>query len=540
MSSLTDASRAQEIADKIKTPSALAMHCAKDVVGFKFDAAPHLLLFEREILPRLLDETEQSFLMLNCPPRHGKTLFMLFVAAWYLMMFPDKRVIYVSYNDDLSALGGQIVKTIIERYGPKLFDVRVTKQSPKSDFQLEGKPLSGMLSVGVGSTITGRGGDLIIIDDLIKNAEEAASKATKGKHVKEYDGTIRSRLEPGGTMIVIATRWAEDDLPGSIQERHDKYKDLPEDEQGDPWHFIELPALAEISEKDLEEIYAMHGADLAERMVEQWTDELGRKEGEPLWPKRYKRRSLIKIKNSIDEFSWAALYQQRPTTRKGGMFPKTGWRYFPADLRINTTEDMVVGDHELVITNRVWVWDTAFTQDGGDFTCGELLGRTDKEEMALLEFHRVQGASSEVEALIKSCAYRTGQSIPIIIEQERSGSGNYVVQSFEKLLPGYQIIGRRPEGLKEERATPLSSLQQVGRFLLPESAKMLKDWHHEYRVFPRGRHDDMVDPAVYGYQYLIMNEGVTVWSPMGINLDAERELLQMMEQAGIHSGRYRS
>jgi predicted phage terminase large subunit-like protein len=538
MRSRSDSETAAGIAEIIKTPSSLAAHVCPDVVGYKFDFAPHLMLFERKVLPCLMNEEEQSFLMVNCPPRHGKTLFVVMVAAWYLMMFPTKRVMYVSYNDDFSVMQGQIVKTVIERFGPKLFDVHVSKSAPKSDFQLTGSVLSGMLSAGLGSTLTGRGADLIIIDDLIKNNVEAQSKATKAAHVRDYDATVRSRLEPGGTIIAIATRWAEDDLPGVIQARFDSYKDKPEEEQGDPWEFIELPALAEMSEKDLDDISAMYGADMAERMIEKWRDELGRKEGEPLWPKRYNRKALLKIKNSISEMEWAALYMQRPTQRTGGMFPKTAWRYFPADLRINTTEDCVVGDIEVVITNRVWAWDTAFTDGGGDFTCGLLLGKTIDDELALLEFHRVQGASSEVEALIKTCAYRTGQSVPVIIEQELAGSGNYVIQSFEKLLPGFQIIGKRPEGKKEERATPLSSLQQVGRFILPEGAKFLKDWHHEYRVFPRGRHDDMVDPAVYGYQYLIMNDGVTIWSPMGINLNAEQEMFAFLEQAGIHSGRH--
>lgn len=540
---------AGKLAEIIRTPSSLASHISKDVVGFKFDVAPHLLLFEREILPCLMEEAEQSFLMLNCPPRHGKTMFMLFVAAWYLMMFPTKRVIYVSYNDDLSSLGGQIVKSIVERFGPRFFNVKVAKNAPKGDWTVDltyqegseaASVLSGMLSVGVGSTITGRGGDLIIVDDLVKNAEEAASKATKAKHVREYDGTIRTRLEPGGTMIVICTRWAEDDLPGTIYDRWISYKDKPDEERGDDWKFIELPALAEISEQDLEDLTRMHDADGAEEAVKNWRDELGRKDGEPLWPKRYNRRSLIKIRNSIDKFSWAALYQQRPTQQTGGMFPKTAWSYYPCKFSINERERAVIMEHELVITQKVWAWDLAFTEDGGDYSVGQLWGRTDDERLALLEFHRVRKAGEEIENLIKSCAYRTGNSVPILIEQERSGSGKYVIQSFQKLLPGFTVEGRRPDGDKAERAMPWSSFVQSGRALLPEGGLFIRDYHHEHRVFPRGTHDDQVDAGVYASNYLLLNAGVVSWSPMShvVGQDAEEEMFAWLFEAAINPSRY--
>lgn len=539
-----------EIARIIRTPLSLAEHCGKAIIGRKFDPAKHLQLFEREILPALVDEENQSFLMLNCPPRHGKTIFVLFVAAWFLMMYPTKRVIYVSYNDDLSAVGGQIVKTIVERYGPKLFDVRVSRTTAKSDWQLDvsydededANILAGMLSVGVGSTITGRGGDLIIVDDLIKNAEEAASKATKAKHVREYDGTIRSRLEPGGTMIVIATRWAEDDLPGTLQERFEAYKDKPEDEQGDPWTFIELPALAELSDKDMEDLAAMYDADGLEVAVENWRDQLGRKEGEALWPQRYKAKDLVKIRNSIDEFSWRALYQQRPTERKGGMFPKSAWNYYPCEFGRNDEEHCIIARHDLTVNARCWAWDTAFTEDDGDWTVGELWGLTDEEEMVILEFHRVQKAGAGVDELVKDCAYRTGTSVAILVEQERAGSGKYVVQAWQKNLPGFVVEGRRPEGTKEERATPWSSFVQSGRARLPEGAKFIRSFHHEHTVFPRGRHDDQVDPGVYAYQYLLANAGVSSWSPLdamtGGNVEEELEMLAWLAQAGVHSNRY--
>lgn len=515
MATKTEAEQSRELIGATLLPTQLGKKIAKDIWGIRFKNARHLRYIEQHIVPALMDD-EQRFIMVNTPPRHGKTMFVLLCAAWFLMMYPTKRVIYISYNDDLAGLGGQQVRTIIERYGPRLFDVRVSKvASGKGDWQMEDSPLSGMLSAGVGSTINGRGGDLIIVDDLIKNAEEAASIATKAKHVREWDGTIRSRLEPGGTIIVIATRWAEDDLPGTIRDRC-----AAEGYDGDPWEFLELPALAEPTEDDLEDIYKMYEADEAERQLAAWRDELGRREGEALWPERFDAKNLQRIRASIDLFTWSALYQQRPTTAEGGMFPKGAWRYY------DPKDPPEVGQ-------RVWVWDTAFSGEGGDWTVGGLFGRTLDGKMAVLKLLRFKGQSSEVEKAICGAAYTTGPSVPVYIEQEKPGSGKYVVQSFQKLLAGWDVEGVKPDGSKTERAGPYSSGVQLEMVLLPEGAPWIKAWHHEHRVFPRGKNDDQVDIGAYAWNKLMTLGDVVAFSPVGLALDGEREMVRFLEQAGI-------
>lgn len=512
---ISESEQTRRLAGATLLPTRLGRKIAKDVWGIKFRNARHLRYIEQRIVPALMDP-EQRFIMVNTPPRHGKSFFVLLVAAWFLMMYPTKRVIYISYNDDLAQLGGQQVRTIIERFGPRLFDVRVSKQvSGKGDWQMEDSPLSGMLSAGVGSTITGRGGDLIIVDDLIKNAEEAGSAATKAKHVREYDGTIRTRLEPGGTIIVIATRWAEDDLPGTIRGRCEA-----EGYEGDAWEFLEMPAIAEPSEADLEDIYRMYEGDAAEKALARWTDELGRHEGDALWPERFPAKDLLRIRASIDLFTWNALYQQRPTTAEGGMFPKAAWRYY------DPAEPPEVG-------LRVWVWDAAFSGEGGDWTVGGLFGRSLDGKMVVERLIRFKGASSEVEAAIVAAAHSTGPSVPVYIEQEKSGSGKYVVQSFQKLLTGWTVEGVPPVGSKAERAGPYSSGVQLEQVLLPEGASFIKAWHHEHRVFPRGKNDDQVDIGAYAWNKLMTTGAVTAFSPVGLALDGEAEMFRFLEQAGV-------
>lgn len=517
-----DLAAAKDIAEQIKCPTAFAAVAMPAIFGMEFELAPHLALMEQRILPELLDFSRQSFISISAPPRHGKSMFVQILAAWFLMMFPTKRVIYVTYGDDLSQLAGKIVKRTIEKFGPGLFDVRMSKSAPVADWQLENSPLSGMLSVGIGSGITGRGGDLIIVDDVLKNADEARSAAKKSLHVQEYDATIRSRLEPGGTMIMVATRWAEDDLPGTVRARAGA-----EGYEGDEWQFLDFPALAEVPESVVEDLYARFDTDEAERLVDDWRDLLGRKAGDALWPTRFDVDNLRRMRASLDPIAWNALFQQSPSVRNGGMFPKNAWKFYgeggdaPADEILSQ------------VRKKVWVWDTAFTAGGGDWTVGGLLGLLEDRSIALLELVRLQGDSAQVEEAVKNAAFRTGPTVPLLVEQERSGSGKYVVQAFQRMLNGFIVEGVKPEGDKEERAGFLSSVVINGKFWLPAGAEFIPKWVSEFRAFPRGRHDDQVDIAVHGANHLLSSAEVSVWTPQDLTIGGYTEIKKSLERMGV-------
>ena len=520
-----DIDAAAELAEKIKCPTAFAKVAMPAVFGIEFELAPHIAMMEAIILPELLDFSKKSYISISAPPRHGKSMFVQLLAAWFLMMFPTKRVIYVTYGDDLSQLAGKIVKKTVEKFGPGLFDVRLAKTAPVADWQLENSPLSGMLSVGIGSGITGRGGDLVIIDDVIKNALEANSKATKELHVREYDATIRSRVEPGGTLIMIATRWAEDDLPGAIRSRAEE-----KDYQGDPWQFHDFPAICEMPEDEIDKIFAEHDEAYANILMDSWTDMLGRKPGEALWPKRYDVEELRRAQASMDALVWASLYQQRPTVRSGGMFPKNAWKFYGEGEGVDISRTELMDS----IRKKVWVWDTAFTRGGGDFTVGQLIGLRDDRTLALLELVRLQGDSAEVEKEIINAAKRTGPTVPILIEQERAGSGKYVVQSFQRLLPQFLVDGVKPEGEKDERAGFLSSIVIQGGFFLPFGADYIDKWVREFRAFPRGKHDDQVDGAVYAANHLLESGEIAVWSPQELaGLGGFEDIRNSLQRMGI-------
>lgn len=499
---LPDLSDPAELAKVIATPTRMAMAIGAHVTGWEFTAPPHLLHIERKVLDAVLDETRQRLLMVNLPPRHGKSQYMAWLIAWLLGMYPEKRIMFITYSDDFSATWGRLVKTIHQKFGKQLFGRTVAADaSSNADWKLEGT-MGGMLSAGILGNITGRDADIIIVDDIVKNIQEANSKATKKLLIETYDSAIRPRLEPTGTMIVVSTRWAEDDLAGTLQSRE------KENPAADRWEKVILPALAEPSEDEEAEM-------TEEEHFAAWEDEIGRHMGEPLWPDRY-TADVLHIMQANDPVTFATLYQQKPNLREGGMFPANGWKYYDPE----NMPPMV---------RKVTKWDLAATDEGGDWTVGLHAGLGADSKIYVLDVWRFRKHSLEVERTVTNTAFRHGTAVPIGIEQERAGAGKALVAHYKRLLRGWTVEGEKPDGSKEDRAAPLSAGVAMGTVLLPEGAPWLPDFIHEFKVFPRGRNDDQVDTLVYAFNDLYQGSGgVSAWSPVGVNLEAEELMRRIL------------
>jgi len=218
-------------------------------------------------------------LMIFMPPRHGKSeLCSKHFPAWYLGTFPDRRVMLTSYEAGFASSWGRKSRDILEAYGPSLFGCQVSSRTSAADnWELAGLG-GGMVTSGIGGPLTGRGCNLLIIDDPVKNAEESLSPTIREKHWDWFQSTAHSRIEPDGSALVMMTRWHPEDLAGKI------LKEMPGE-----WEVISLPAIA----KD--------------------ADPMGRQPGEALWPERWPIEKLREIKNSIDGYWWNALYDQVPS-----------------------------------------------------------------------------------------------------------------------------------------------------------------------------------------------------------------------------------
>lgn len=279
---------------KLLTETASPGLFARAVTKGRFRLPPHLKLLD-DALGRVI-ATPDSRLLVTMPPRHGKSeLISKYTPAHVLGTFPDWSVILSSYQAEFAASWGRKARGVLEQFG-FCFDLEISDESAAAH-RWGIKGFDGVMeTTGVGGALTGKGAHLLIIDDPVKNAEEANSPTIRQNVYEWFQSTAYTRLEPGGRIIIVQTRWHKDDLAGRI---------LTDslDEDADKWEIINLPAIAGEG------------------------DPLGRKPGEALWPDRYDARRLAKIRKSIGSYYWASLYQQTPCDPEASQIKADWLRY---------------------------------------------------------------------------------------------------------------------------------------------------------------------------------------------------------------------
>ena len=385
-------------------------------------------------------------LIITEPPRHGKSeLVSHWTPVWFLNEWPTSKVILASYEASFAASWGRKARNGIQDNEDKL-NIRMSMDSSAAA-QWELKSGGGMWTAGVGGPITGKGANLLIIDDPIKNYAEAYSPVYREAIDQWYQTTAFTRLEPGASIIIIMTRWHNDDLVGRIIDR----------DKGE-WTVINLPALAE---KD---------------------DLLGREEGEALWPERYDKEALLDIAEAIGGRSgrnWLSLYQQRPVREGGNIFKDYWWQSYK---ELPASE--LIGQY----------WDTAFKQGAKtDYSVCVTLMRHSRG-ICVLDIFREK---VEFPELIRHAKAQYALWKPNILKCEDAASGTPLIQSLTRdtRLP---ILPITPMGSKEERANQITGIVEAGRVALPEEAEWLAIFLDEMTTFPAGVHDDIVDAFVEG------------------------------------------
>jgi predicted phage terminase large subunit-like protein len=319
-----------------------------------------------------------------------------------------------------------------------------------------------MWTSGAGGPMTGRSADLLIIDDPHKNFDDAHSPTKRRSIWNWYLSVARSRVQPGGAIIVVQTRWHEEDLAGML---------LASDE---PWEHVRLPAIAEDD------------------------DILGRAPGEALWPDRYDVDYYAATEATVGPYIWAGLYQQRPAPLEGEMFKRPQWRFA---IAAPTTRWLVRR------------WDLAATvSPTGDFTVGALLTIDDDGNTYVVDVTRVRASAADVERLIVATAEmdraRYGNRCLIRLEQEPGSSGKGVAENYVRgILAGYPAKAIPSTGDKTLRALPYSAQQQAGNIhLCRDTDGEIPAWWEmfieEHALFPAGMHDDQVDAAAAAYMDL--------------------------------------
>src|ERR1017187_1660970 len=407
----------------------------------KFEVAYH----HRLIIAALerVERGEVTRLMIAMPPRHGKSLLASEIfPAWYLGQHPDRNVIATSYGASLALEFGRKVRNhVADGLHSAVFPGCVLSDDSAAVNRFNLVQGGGYFATGSGGGITGRGADLLIIDDPIKNPEDARSETFRASLKDWYRSVAYTRLQPGGAVVIISTRWHEDDLSGWLLREH------PEES----WEVLSFPAIAERDEPE------------------------GRREGDALWPKFFPLETLERIREAVGGATWASLYQQRPAAAEGSMFKRAWWK-----LSATVPEKF----------ERIFLSvDSAFkTGKQNDYSVGLTLGVSQAAYYVLdIWRERVEFPALQRKIDVLAERYRPNQ---ILIEDQASGQS--LIQSLQanSRLP---IKAIKVDRDKISRAAAILPLIEAGRVVLPAGAEWVGPFIDECATFPNAAHDDMVD-----------------------------------------------
>lgn len=425
--------------------------------------APHLLLLQEKL--EAIDRGELKRLIVSMPPRHGKSeLLSIHAPVWFLERNPKREIISASYAISLSRKFSRKARKLAEKVGLAL--------NPKVAQASEWETAEGgrVYAVGVKGGVAGHGADVLIVDDPIKDVKEASSAVVRENVWDWFTSEAITRLSPDGAAIVIMTRRHEADLIGSLvegrdaetgeTEDEDESVELPADDaKPDVWEYIRIPAISEGE-----------------------GDPLGRPEGEALWPTRWTLGRLQKRLKAMGQWLFAALYQQRPTPRSGGLFQKEWFAKF--------LDKMPAGDG----IRFVRYWDKASKLDkDADFTAGVLMA-VREDVFYVVDVIEKKVTPKGRRDLQRACAETDPRGTVIWIEHEGGSSGSDAAEEEAKALAGYAVHWEHPTGPKWARAESFASQCEAGNVWLVK-APWNRKFIEQLTSFPNGKHDDMVDAA---------------------------------------------
>lgn len=377
-------------------------------------------------------------LMIFMPPRHAKSeTVTVRYSAWRLEKDPKLNIILGSYNQKLANRFSRRIRRIVEE--------RVTlSKDRKAVDEWETRDGGGVRAVGVGAGITGFGGALIIIDDPVKNRAEAESRVRRDNAWDWFNDDIYTRLEPRASIIVIQTRWHEDDLSGRLIENMAR--------GGDEWEIANLPALAE------------------------YDDPLGRDFGEALWPERYDAECLDQIKRQQGTYSFSALYQQRPVPLDGGLFKRSWFKRIveqvPPGLRWVRGYDLAVSTR--TTADHTASFRCAFDREGNLYIADGFRRRIEYPEQRRYVLERLR-VETDTQHAVESALH-----------------GQALVQDIRREAVGRGLSAIRVDGDKVTRALSWSPLAESGNVILVQG-NWIDEFIAEACSFPDGEHDDQLD-----------------------------------------------
>jgi predicted phage terminase large subunit-like protein len=421
---------------------------AEKMSGGKWKPYPYLKLIADTIQEAIRQGNGR--IIINAPPRHGKTqLASVWLPIWFFDWFPEFKAILASYQHGIAADWGRRVRDELMQNPLVWTDVAKNTWAADNWQTIAG---GGMRTAGAGGPLTGAGGQLLIVDDIHKNWEEAKSPTYRKRIIDWFGSTFYTRAEPGATVVVIQTRWHEGDLTGFLLDRHE-----------DDWQLIKIPAIAEAD------------------------DPVGRAEGEALCPERYDKDDLERIRKAIGAEAFTGLYQQRPSPPEGGMVKRTWFGYWdePPDKQAELVQS----------------WDMTFKEAGTSYVVGQVWAR-DRANCYLMDQWRDKVDFTGTVRAVRNMSQRWPKARTKLIEEAANGPA--VISALKGKLQG--VIAVKPKGSKASRLAAISPAIEGGNVLLPRKAPWVEDFVEEVVTFPNAANDDQVDAMTMALDRLMTRQ----------------------------------
>ena len=417
-----------------------------------------------------LFNTPDGRLIISMPPQEGKsTRVAKDFVTWVHTMNPDCRVVTASYGQGLANRNGLALRRNITDHNLGL--TIAPDNGAKHEWELAGHR-GGVLSVGIGAGLTGRAADLLVIDDPIKDRKEADSELIRQNVWDWWTDAASTRLAPGAPVVLILTRWHEDDLAGRLLAAED----------GHLWKVLNIPAQAD------------HDPNKGE------TDALDREVGEFMQSARGRTlQQWAAIKVRAGSRTWNALYQGRPSPAEGGMFKRDHWQQYDVPLWLEREDGSnIVTHYDEIIAS----WDMAFKDTASsDYVVGQVWMRRGAEAFLL---DQVRGRMDFVTTCqrFREFSAKWPQATLKLVEDKANGTA--VINALRRIVSG--IVPEEPHGSKEARAAAVTPLVEAGNVWLPspELAPWVGDLIEEAAAFPTGAHDDQVDGLSQALNRLVL------------------------------------
>lgn len=423
--------------------------------------AKHLDLLCKTLMA--VERGEISRVIVTMPPRHGKSeVVSKNLPAWYLGLHPDREVILTSYSADLAQDHSRVAREVLRDQGPDVFGVTVSQASAAVNRWGITGSRGGMVAVGIGGSITGRGAHLAIIDDPFKGPEDSHSPTQRSRVIDWYRTVLRTRLAPGGAIIIIHTRWHKGDLVGHLLEE--------EEVGGEKWTVINLPALA------LDD------------------DPLGRAPGDPLWPDRFPLTELRDLERTLTAYWWQAVYQQNPGDPEGHQFKREYFRYFDTD-RDHYVLHRPTGYHRIPVNQCITIQtcDVAGSLSASaDYFVIGTWAVTPNRDLLLLNILRTRIEGPDQPDLLTQAYHRWH---PLLQGIESNSIGKTTYQTMVR--SGLPILELHADRDKVLRAIPIAARYKAGTVYHPAHAEWLGEYEEEIAGFPNAPNDDQADVAAY-------------------------------------------